>query len=381
MDIFDIKEDNRNKVYSYIRKNGLATKQDIAYGLQLSLPTVTNSLNYLAKQGLISSKCKIPNKSFGRNPVAYSYIPDARVAIGLDVTRHHIKSVIVDLDGKVIQYKYKRQEYQRNDAYLKKLGEEVQNIIEIAKLDTTKLLGVVIAVPGIVDHEKGYVVQGWVIDNAGMSCEEFSKYIPYTTRLLHDSFASGFSEIWFSRDVKNAFYISLCDSVGGSVFIDNNIYMGDGLYSGEVGHLNIVPNGRKCYCGQEGCFDAYCNAEILANYTEGDLKSFFDELKKGNEKLTEVWDKYLDYLARAITDIRTLFGSKVIIGGYVGAYIKGYMDLLHKKVDSISPFGERSADYLIPCKNDIESVAVGAALYLVDEFLNNYGIKSNWKKV
>jgi predicted NBD/HSP70 family sugar kinase len=375
MNIFDIKQNNRNKIYSYLRKNGLATKQDIAYDLQLSLPTVTQNLEYLVEQELISSDCKINNKSGGRKPIAYSYIPDAKVAIGLDITRNHIKSVIVDLDGKVVKYIYKRQTYQRDDAYLRRLGEEVQSIIESVQLDCTKILGVVIALPGLINHEEAYVVQGRVIDNTGMNCEEFSKYIPYPTKLIHDSYASGFSEIWFSRHIHNAFYISLCNSVGGSVLINDNIYMGDGLYSGEVGHLKVMPDGERCYCGKKGCFDICCNAEILANYTGGDLKSFFNQLEQGNEKLEKVWNEYLDYLSIAIHDIRMLFGCTVIIGGYVGAYIKGYMDLLYTKVDSISPFGEKATNYLIPCKNDIEAVAVGAALCFVDEFLNNISNK------
>jgi predicted NBD/HSP70 family sugar kinase len=371
MNIFDIKQNNRNKIYFYIRKKSLATKHDIAYDLQLSLPTVTQNLEFLVKQEMISSNYKVANKSGGRNPIAYSYIADAKVAIGLDITKHHIKSVIVDLDGNVVKYIYKRQDYKRNDEYLKLLGEEVEALIESVQLDRGKILGVGIAVPGLINHEEGYVVQGRVIDNTGMNYEEFSKYIPYPTKLIHDSYASGFSEIWMSHDIHNAFYVSLCNSVGGSVLVNDNVYLGDGLYSGEVGHLNLIRNGEQCYCGQKGCFDAYCNAEVLANYTGGDLKLFFQQLKQGDEKLHEVWDEYLEYLATAIHDIRMLFGSTVILGGYVGAYMKEYMEILYEKVDAKSPFGETSVSYLIPCKNEIESVATGAALFFVEQFLEN----------
>lgn len=381
MNIFDIKQNNRNKIYSYIRKKGFATKQDIAYVLQLSLPTVTQNLTYLVNQGLVKSDHKVARKSCGRSPIAYSYIPDGRVAIGLDITKRYIKSVIVDLDGNVIRYIRKRQDYQRNDEYLRILGEEVETIIKSIQLDRRKILGVVIAVPGLVDHEKGYIFYGRVLDNEGMSCEDFSRYIPYPTRIIHDLYASGFSQIWFSRDIKNAFYLSLTNSVGGSVMINNNIYVGDGLYSGEIGHFKIITNSEKqCYCGKKGCFDTLCNSEVLANHTEGDLESFFNQLEKGNEKLDEVWNEYLDYLAIAINGIRMLFGCTIIIGGYIGSYIKGYMDLLYKKVDSICSFGEKSADYLIPCKEDIEAVAVGAALSIIDEYLNNICVAEELKE-
>ncbi len=371
MNIFDIKQNNRKKIYFYIRKKNLATKQDIAYDLQLSLPTVTQNLEYLVKQGLIGSEYKVANKSGGRKPVAYSYIADAKVSIGLDITKHHIKSIIIDLDGNVVKYIYKRQNYRRDDEYLKLLGEAVETIIESVQLDRKKILGVGIAMPGLINQVEGYVIDGRVIDNTGMSCEDFAKYIPYPAKLIHDSNASGFSEIWMSSDIHDAFYISLCNSVGGSVLLNDNVYMGDGLYSGEIGHLNLIPNGEPCYCGQKGCFDAYCNAERLANYAGGDLELFFQRLGQGEEELQKVWEEYLDYLATAVNDIRMLFGCTVILGGYVGAYMKDYMEALYKKVDAKSPFGEETSSYLIPCKNKIESVATGAALYFVEEFFKN----------
>lgn len=371
MNILDIKKNNRKKTYFYIRKGGLPTRQDIAYDLELSLPTVAHNLNYLTKYGLIDSDYKVANKLGGRTPIAYSHIADAKVAIGLDITKHHIKSVIVDLDGNVVKYIYIKQDYKRDDEYLKILGEAVETIIESVQLDRKKILGVGIAMPGLINQEGGYVIDGRVINNTGMTCEDFSKYIQYPTKLIHDSNASGFSEVWMSSEIHDAFYISLCNSVGGSVILNDNIYMGDGLYSGEIGHLNLIPNGESCYCGQKGCLDAYCNAEQLSNYTGCDLELFFLQLGGGDEKLQKVWDEYLDYLAIAVNDIRMLFGCTVILGGYVGAYMKDYMDILYKKIDAKSPFGEDTSSYLIPCKNKIESVATGAALYFVEEFLGN----------
>ncbi len=373
MNIIDIKRNNRSRIYSYIRENELVTRQDIAYDLQLSLPTVTQNLDNLLERGLICSDQKIVSKTGGRHPMAYSCVQDAKVAIGVDITQNHIKAIIIDLNGEVIKYVYKRQKYSRTDEYLKILGMEVENLIDCANIDRNKILGVGIAVPGIIDHDEGYVIQGRVIDNEGMTCEEFSQYIPYPTKLIHDSFAAGYSEIWLTPDIHNIFYFNLCNSVGGCVLINDEVYIGDGLYSGEIGHLNLVPNGDRCYCGQKGCFDVYCNAEVLSMHTDGNLALFFSKLEEGDVALHEVWDRYLDYLATAITGIRMLFGCTIIIGGYVGAYIKDYLDILIEKVDERSPFGNLNlaSEYLLPCKNKIESVATGAALFFVEEFFED----------
>lgn len=371
MNIIDIKQNNHKRIYFFLRDHGMATKQEIAYQLQLSLPTVTQNLTYLVEQGLISCESKVVNRAGGRNPVAYSYIPEAKVAIGLDITRHHVKSIIVDLNGNIIKYVHRRKDYRRDDDYLKMLGDEVEQIIESAQLDREKIIGVGIAVPGLVDHVNEFVVDGRVIDNTGMTRAEFSKYIPYRTRLIHDSDAAGFSEIIRSTGIHNACYVSLCSSIGGSVFINDKVYWGDGLFSCEFGHLNLIPNGRKCYCGQKGCFDPYCNAEVLSDNTDGDLYAFFERLESGDEKFTKIWETYLDHLATAITAIRMMFGSSIIIGGDIGAFIDQYIEKLQAKVDAKSPFGEKSAQFLFPCRNKLEAVATGAALYFVQEFLDH----------
>ncbi|NDL68357.1 ROK family protein [Anaerotalea alkaliphila] len=349
----------------------MATTKEMAYDLKLSLPTITQNLEFLAEQGMIASEKKVATKSGGRNPIAHSYVPDVKVAIGLDVAKHHIISTIIDLSGNVVKYVYKRQSYERSDDYLKLLGDTVEEIIESVRLDRSKILGVGIAMPGLVSHELDYVVDGRVIDNAGMTCKEASKYIPYPTKLIHDSYASGYSESWMASEIHNLFYISLCDTVGGSVLVNDKIYMGEGLYSGEIGHLKIVPDGKQCYCGQKGCFDSYCNAEVLSMHADGDLELFFERLEQGDEKLQEVWDEYLEYLAQVIIDARMMYGCKIILGGYVGVHMEGHMDALYEKVDPKSPFSEKAKDYVLPCKKKKSSVATGAALYFVDQFFNN----------
>ena len=370
MNIADIKTDNRKRIYSFLREQGQATKQEIAYQLQLSLPTVTQNLTYLSELGLISCENKVVNRAGGRNPVAYSYIPDARVAIGLDISRHHIKSIVVDLDGQIIKYVYRRKDYQRNDDYLRVLGNEVENIIAMAGIAREKILGVGIAIPGLIDRTGEFVYDGRVIDNNGMTRAEFARYLTLKTKLIHDSAAAGFSEIIRSPDIHNACYVSLGSSIGGSLFIRDKVYLGDGLFSSEFGHLNLVPDGLPCYCGQKGCFDPYCNAEVLSSQTNGDLFTFFDRLNNGDEKIRKIWDTYLQNLATLITEIRMMFGSSIIIGGDIGPFIDKYMPQLQAKVDEKSPFSETSARFLYPCRNKMEAIASGAALHFVQEFLD-----------
>jgi len=112
-------------------------------------------------------------------------VPDAKISIGVDITRHHLKLIAIDLDGNVIKYIYRRCLYERTEEYLMLLGREVDHLIALAGIDSKRILGVSIAVPGLVNSHRGVVIDGRVIDNTGMTYKDFGKYIRYPSRLIH----------------------------------------------------------------------------------------------------------------------------------------------------------------------------------------------------
>ena len=354
----EIKIQNRQRIYQFIRENHQVSKQDVVVGLQLSLPTVTQNLEYLRDNGLIDTSKKIRNTG-GRNAMAYTYVADARIAINLsgEVVCHLRESVAFDLE---------------DDAYLQKIGKSVEEIKQKAGIADNQLLGVGIAVPGLISSDGESVTYGLTLGFTGRTRAQIAKYIPYKNRLVHDSYAAGYMETWVDRQVKNAFYISLSNSIGGAMIIDNAIYEGDSLKGGEIGHMTVVPEGGElCYCGKRGCFDTLCRAGNLDQYTDGNLEAFFQLLANGDEGAKKRWMKYLDDLSLSIHNIRILFDGTVILGGYVGAYIGEYMEELNRRVDERNPFGDRAENYLRPCRYKVEATAAGAAIFFVDHFLEN----------
>ena len=98
---------------------------------------------------------------------------------------------------------------------------------------------------------------------------------------------------------------------------------------------------------------------------------FFDEIRKGNPKMEKILDEYLRYLAVAVNNVRLLFNCKIVVGGYVGAYMDLYKEKLTGHVNELNPFGEDAAEYLLSCKYKVESTAAGAAIVFIDEYLYN----------
>lgn len=365
----DIKVKNRQLIYQFIRAQGSVSKQDIVFGLQLSLPTVTQNLQYLKAHGLIDDSQKIKNTG-GRNATAYTYIEDAKAAIGIYISAHHMNGVAVDLSGNEVLTVRKRIRFDLDDdEYLRQLGLMVEEIKEKANIADENLLGVGIGVPGLVSEDGEEVLYGLTLNFTGKTREQIARYIPYKNRLFHDSYVAGYAEVWGSEHLEDVFYISLSNSIGGSVVMNGEIYEGSSHKGGEIGHMIIEPrNGKTCYCGGRGCFDTVCNAGVLDQYTDGNLEKFFQLLEQKDETAMKLWDEYLDYLSIAVVNIRVLFDSVIILGGYVGAYIDNYMEDLYQRVDARFPFDESSREYLIPCRYKVEAAAAGSAISYIEEF-------------
>lgn len=365
----EIKKLNHTNIFQLLRRGSGMTKQDIVSTLQLCLPTVTQNINELQEKGLVGESGSIGNTG-GRRAKTYDIVRDARVAVGLDITRNHITVVMVDLTGAVISRTRVREKFERTDGYYRRLGTLVEQAVSGAGLSEERVLGVGIGVPGLVTADHQAVFYGEILSFTGATCTEFSKYIPFPTALFNDANAAGLAESWSTGGSVNAFYLMLSNNIGGSVVIGGQVYAGQHLRSGEVGHITIIPGGRKCYCGQQGCVDAYLAATELSSLTDGNLSAFFDLLSTGDERAAAVWDQYLDHLALTVNNLSMLFDCPVILGGYVGEYIGEYMDQVRQRAGQLNTF-EGNGDYLRVCSYKTEAIAAGAALHFIGLFIDS----------
>lgn len=365
-----IKLNNRSRIFHLLYEKGALSKRDFQLQLDLSLPTITQNLTNLEREGLIYKNGQVKHTG-GRNASAYSVADNARYAIGLDITRHHITAVAIDLRGAVIAQLRLRLTFERTEAYFQRLGQIVNQIITENSIDTSRILGVGLGLPGLTNASLDRIVYGKILDIENLTSENFSRYMDFPVRLVNDANAACDIELYSRQNTTpNGFYVMLSNNVGGAVFIDGAVYVGDDFRSGEIGHLNIHPGGLQCYCGQRGCVDPYCSATVLTAITDGSLSQFFRLLEEGDPTARSIWLAYLEHLALAIRNTRILFDCPVIIGGYVGAYIDTYLDDLKRILDRYHSFDQNS-DFVMACRYKTEAIAAGAALSFVKEFLSS----------
>lgn len=61
-----------------------------------------------------------------------------------------------------------------------------------------------------------------------------------------------------------ALLVALGTGIGAGLLVDGQIYRGAHGVAPELGHLTVVPGGRPCPCGKQGCWERYCSGTALA---------------------------------------------------------------------------------------------------------------------
>ena len=120
--------------------------------------------------------------------------------------------------------------------------------------------------------------------------------------------ALGEAQYGAGRDADPLFYMTISTGIGGGIVIDGKIYRGADSFAGELGHINIVPEGPECLCGSHGCYERMCSGLWLER----------DYGKSAKELLMEPLfvRNYVKHLAAGLKAALMLLNpARIVIGG------------------------------------------------------------------
>lgn len=358
------KRRNKIRIAEFISAQGRTSKAEISAKLKLSMPTTLQYVKELTDDGIVVEEGEYESTG-GRKARALSIARDAGFVVGTEITKNHITMAAVNTRKEIVQSRRIRLGYADTPAYYGKIRELLLEFAGETKPDKGKLIGVGFALPGIVDKEQKILIRSHTLKVQNISFQEFSPYAGCRLKIENDANSAAYAEL--NHRNENAVYLSLSNTVGGAVYLQNRLYGGENFKSGEFGHMVIEREGRPCYCGKKGCVDAYCSAEILQSIT-GNLEDFFELVRKEDKEALNLWEEYLEYLAITVTNLRMAFDCKIILGGYVGGYLEEFMPQLAEKVQKYNNF-DSDVSYLSTGTYRLEAAAYGVTLGFINDFL------------
>ena len=366
----DVREKNAKRLLKYIYDHGSVSKQGISHDLAMSLPTVTQNINRWEELGIVEKTGQFESTG-GRKAYGYHIASTLKVAIGVSILKEFYHITLVDLYGRTLFSRFFQVSFSKEEEYYQTLVSEMMLMVRTMKLQDEQILGVKIAVQGLVSTDGKQFVYGKILETDQFPLlEMIQQRIKYPCAMIHDTEAAAMAELWAQRDISDAVILYLNRYFGGAVIIHGRIYQGCELPSSILEHMTLYPGGIKCYCGKKGCIESYCSAYALKRNAGEPLDSFFEKLRAGDAGAGKIWEEYLRNLAIAINNMRMLMDTEYIIAGHMLRYILPEdINTLQQFVDAESPFKTRNVKIRMSAYPE-DSAAPGAAICLIKAYLD-----------
>ncbi len=354
----------KSKILTYIIEHEATSKVELSKNLNLSMPTVLSNVNELLADKIVMETGAYESTG-GRKAKRISMNPTYRYAVGIGITAKHVGFVLVNLRYEIEKYERIRLEFAPEASYYSQLKKELERFLTDME-NPGRILGIGISIPGIINAKERMLVKSHALQLENYSLTFLEQAFSLPVYFENDANAAMMAEN--QNTYKNALYLSLNSTLGGAFCIDGKLVPGENQKAGEFGHMILVPEGKRCYCGKQGCADAYCAANVLTDETGQSLEQFMKRVEEKEGEAEQIWQEYLDKLAILISNLRMAYDMDIILGGEVGGYLADEMLPLGEKVMAYNGF-DHDVRYLKICAYKREASAVGAAKYFLQRFI------------
>jgi len=165
--------------------------------------------------------------------------------------------------------------------------------------------------------------------------------------------ALGEGEYGAGQGARPLFYMTLSTGIGGGILLDRGIYRGADSYAGELGHVNIEPDGPSCLCGSNGCFERMC----CGLWLEKDYGRTAKDLMQDPVFV----DQYVVRLARGLKAcIMILNPARIVIGGGISKAGDALFGPLRRELRRQITEWSRARIDVVPASLGDDSVLYGA---------------------
>lgn len=192
---------------------------------------------------------------------------EARLAVGVDVGGTKIAAGVVDAQGQTLSSIQIPTDISSSEQTLQAIASAIRTAMSAAGVEAGHIGGVGLGIPGKVDAQRGIgvlaanlhwrdvPVKAWLEAQLGFPCA-----------IENDVGAATLGESVYgvALGVQNLLYLSLGTGIAAGVIAQGRLYRGEHGLAGEIGHTAVLPGGRICACGGQGCLEAQAAGPALA---------------------------------------------------------------------------------------------------------------------
>lgn len=186
------------------------------------------------------------------------------LSIGVDIGGTKVAAGVVTEAGEVVA------RARRDTPHRSTSPEVVESVIVdvVGELltGTQGVVAVGIGAAGFVSSQTGRVVfaphLSWRDEPLG---DRLAARLPVPVLVDNDANTACWAEHRFGavRGERNVVLVNLGTGIGGALLMAGELQRGEFGIAGEFGHMQVIPGGHRCECGNRGCWEQYASGNAL----------------------------------------------------------------------------------------------------------------------
>jgi len=316
-----VRKINAAQVLQALRDHPGASQRTVGRVTGLDKATVSTVVGQLAGAGLIAHGSRVSSGRQGRPEIALSIPASAGSVVGALLEPGRIDLIVADLAGEVL-VRDRMVGGNRVEDMITRLVAGLRDLMP--RIAGGRILALGVGIPALIDDDGRLLVApnlGW--RDLPIS-RLLSDRLPYPVVVENDTNAAAVAERRFGscRSVDDFIYLAVHSGVGGALFLDGSLYRGAGGLAGEVGHIEVVENGRRCGCGARGCLEAYLSEPALRSQLlelgvdVEDTAGIAELAAAGHPTVCSLLEITGRRMAKAISALAGVLGpARIVLGG------------------------------------------------------------------
>lgn len=321
-----LRENNTKEVLKYLTVHDRASRIGLSKELGLSKMTISNIVSDLIESDYIyETNAQQKALSTGPKPMLLEIRRNRILAIGVYISRNSILCALTDIIGDELYIE--EQEItagDRENGLVKSITDIIGKVLAYDEELNKKIVGIGIAMVGLVDSEKGIFVRSpnFIGDHIIKIREHLEAGFPYPVFVQNDMQATAMSEQIYGigKSCNNFVYFGVTNGIGTAVISEGKVLTGSRGFAVEAGHMSVDYKGSLCSCGNRGCVELYASIPVLLKKTNSStVEEMLDKYKKKDMETREAFKDFIKAVSVALTNLSNIFDIEKIIIGYEGA--------------------------------------------------------------
>lgn len=252
-----MKRNSRSLITYCVSRVSEASRAQIAEATGLSRAHVHDVVDELVSEGELIETGSV-SAGRGRPTTLLQVNPNSICAGGVWLAEDSIEVGIAGATGDIVargSLSYSGDPLADLDAIVEAVGV----CVEQSGKSTGSMRGVGVVVAGLVDPALG-LIRGTTHDHgfAGVPIVQLLRErLDVPVFADTDIRAAALADHWDLGGGDRVLYLSFCDGIGAAFVYGHELFGGASGCGLGIGHVPVDRDGRQCYCGKQGCLEAY----------------------------------------------------------------------------------------------------------------------------